>query len=68
MRTNIENLETVLEPIIDESSLEEVLQVLVNICDEKANHIRKNWQDHTTANAWDKDAWTIKQIISKIIH
>jgi hypothetical protein len=45
-----------LEDYIDRTSLSSVLNLLSAIADEKAEHIRTNWQDSITAAKWDKAA------------
>ena len=45
-----------IERMIDVSSLEAILRALVEICDEKAEHIRANWQDVETARTWERCA------------
>jgi len=42
-----------LEDMIDTYGLEAVLDALGEICDEKAEHIRSNWQDSVTARPWN---------------
>jgi hypothetical protein len=42
-----------LETIIDQNSLTEVIEALINICGEKADHLRSNWQDTTQAKEWE---------------
>lgn len=44
-----------LEAMVDASSLAEVLRALYEICGEKADHIRANWQDGKTAQTWERD-------------
>jgi hypothetical protein len=41
-----------LESLIDSTSLREVLDAIADICAEKADHIRCNWQDEATARPW----------------
>jgi hypothetical protein len=48
-----ENKDT-LESIIDGSTLADVLNAISEICYEKADHIRTNWQDANTAKVWEK--------------
>lgn len=54
-----------LEQLIDKASLSTVLFALADICDEKANHIRENWQDNGLAKLWDAGAWEAKKAASK---
>jgi hypothetical protein len=42
----------ILESIIDKTSLLHVLELISDICQEKADHIRCNWQDEKTAAPW----------------
>lgn len=43
-----------LEALIDGSSLDDVLEMLVEICHEKAEHLRCNWQEEAAAKQWDR--------------
>lgn len=42
-----------IEAIIDESSLPALMIVIEDVCHDKAEHIRSNWQDEQTASVWD---------------
>jgi hypothetical protein len=57
-----------LEQIIDSKGLPYVLDKLAEICQEKANHIRENWQDNKLGLEWDKIAWSIQQVSQKAEH
>lgn len=48
------SLDEIIESAIDKHGLAHVLTCLGNICGEKAEHIRANWQDKATARPWDK--------------
>jgi hypothetical protein len=50
-----------LEALIDAHGLTHIVTGLVLVCSEKAEHIRHNWQDRTTAKAWDADARTLEK-------
>ena len=41
-----------LEDLIDRTSLSELIDAISQICYEKAEHIRSNWQDDRTARSW----------------
>ena len=43
-----------LEAQIDSSSLEDVIDALSEICQEKAEHIRSNWGDYALALHWER--------------
>lgn len=38
--------------LIDSYDLESIVMALSEIAELKAEHIRSNWQDHSTAGAW----------------
>lgn len=42
-----------LESMIDSANLSAVLEAISDICGEKAEHIRANWQDNALAKDWD---------------
>lgn len=44
-----------LEGLIDTYGLCEILAILAEISNEKAEHIRSNWQDEEAAKSWAKD-------------
>ncbi len=54
------------ETLIDHSSLATVLEALSQVCWEKADHLRSNWQDRATAKCWDKPGHAIDRIIPKL--
>lgn len=43
----------ILEPIVDKYGLLNVMVALQCMCEEKAEHLRANWQDETLAQQWD---------------
>ena len=45
-----------LESMVDTHGLLYVVQALENMCHEKAEHVRVNWQDNATAKAWERAA------------
>lgn len=52
--TKLKDAKIALEDIIDKVQLEECLSMLEEICYEKAEHLRSNWQDWGPANEWDE--------------
>lgn len=56
---------TDLELLIDRTSATEVLIALCEICGDKAEHIRENWQDDETCKPWDKAAAVLDRTIGK---
>lgn len=57
-----EELIAKIEPILDGSTLADVLLATARICNEKAEHLRCNWQDDTAARVWDKAAKRIDEV------
>ena len=51
-----DTLKDQLEHIVDRSSVADVLTLLIRICEEKAEHIRYNWQDEPLARHWEAQA------------
>lgn len=45
-----------LESMVDTKGLQHILDTLVDICREKAEHLRSNWQDTTAADDWENAA------------
>jgi len=55
-----------LEALVDGFGLSTVLDMLRDICHEKADHIRTNWQDNELAASWDRDGRFIDRIVAKV--
>jgi hypothetical protein len=51
-----EHHKTALEGFVDAYGLCEVLSILAEISNEKAEHLRTNWQDVQGAKVWERDA------------
>jgi hypothetical protein len=43
-----------LEGMVDRHGLEAVIETLAEICYEKGDHLRTNWQDEKSAKSWDR--------------
>lgn len=52
-----------LEAMIDKSSLNDVLDMLAEICHAKADHLRSNWQDEPAAKDWDRAGNRINKLV-----
>jgi hypothetical protein len=48
--------QSTLEGMVDTYGLNLVLEMLSEICGEKGEHLRANWQDEIAARRWDKAA------------
>ena len=55
-----------LETIIDSHSLSHVVAGLILICEQKAEHLRTNWQDDSMAKTWDRDARLLDRILTRL--
>lgn len=58
---NIATLKADMEKAIDDMSVSIVLQALAEICHEKAEHVRAEWQDETTARWWERKAALVEK-------
>ena len=58
---NKEDMNT-LESLIDKYSLDDVLSAIREICLDKADHLRTNWQDEQSAKYWE----SIEKQINKV--
>ena len=54
MHTTHETLIDEIERLIDAHGLASFLETTAAVCDLKADHIRTNWQDWSTAQPWDR--------------
>ena len=54
-----------LEELVDQYSLQAILDLLESICYEKAEHLLSNWQDASSARAWEQAA---KPIGRAVVH
>ena len=48
-----------VEQLVDTLTLPVLLAMLGEVCEEKADHIRTNWQDEALAGFWDDAASAI---------
>ena len=55
-----------LESLVDRYTLTGVLDALHVLCHAKAEHLRTNWQDDTSARTWDRDARVIERAALKV--
>ena len=55
-----------LEQFVDAYGLSDVLSALSDICGDKAEHLRSNWQDRASANVWARDARSIDKVASSV--
>lgn len=55
-----------LEQLIDQVGLPAVLTAIGEICSEKADHLRTNWQDVNMAREWDRSARKINSVAAFI--
>jgi hypothetical protein len=55
-----------LEQIVDRVGLKNVIETLAIICDLKADHILSNWQDSSTASAWQRNTKVLDTAAARI--
>ena len=67
MKTSIDKtVADMIEECIDKTSLADVLTCMADICFEKSDHVKTNWQDIGLAKTWDKDGDKLLKIALKI--
>lgn len=49
----VEQLQEELEKLVDAWNLATILEALASVCADKAEHLRVNWQDPTSARQWE---------------
>ena len=52
--SNVTEMLEELESLIDKHGLAKIMTALVYITDEKAEHVKLNWEDLVLADAWRK--------------
>lgn len=57
-----QQLQDALEPLLDQSDMSSLLLALGRVCNEKAEHIRINWQDKLTSAVWDRMATKLDKL------
>ncbi len=57
----------VLESVLDQSNIKQVILMLARICNEKADHVRENWQDERMAKTWERNARKLGDLEPKLI-
>jgi hypothetical protein len=55
-----------IEQMVDKVGLSKFLFLLAEVCNDKAEHLRTNWQDRNLAKEWDADAKQIEKLAAKI--
>lgn len=56
-----------LEGLVDATSLEAVIDALIRVCNEKAEHLEADWQDGTSAMAWNKAAAKLAKVPTRTL-
>ena len=52
-----------LEGFVDANGLDQVIDMLADVCGEKADHISTNWQDEGLAKDWRKASYRVNSIL-----
>ena len=55
-----------LEELIDLFNLQDVVEGLAQVSRDKADHLRTNWNDRTTAQGWDRAANRLEKVATTI--
>ena len=52
--------------LIDHYGLAKALEMIEEICYEKSEHLRENWQDNQSADYWEDAGKLLDKVISRI--
>jgi hypothetical protein len=55
-----------VEKMIDAMGVDQLLHTIAQVCSDKADHIRDNWQDNALAHVWEKKAAQITNLANKV--
>lgn len=55
-----------LEALVDRHTAKGVLNALSQICEDKAEHVRTNWQDENLAKNWDHVGQRCYELAAKV--
>ena len=58
---------TALEGMLDKLGLPAVVSLLAEVCQEKAEHLRSNWQDEGSAREWERKSKLCDKLGFKLI-
>jgi hypothetical protein len=67
MRDLNQNERDTIETLIDRCGLSSVLMALSEICGDKAEHIRSNWQDEILARDWATTEGRLGVIVPSVV-
>lgn len=56
----------ILEALIDQLGLDEVVQCLSEVCQDKSEHIRESYNDNESAHDWLKRANLLNELVSRV--
>lgn len=62
----IQHVQDSLEELVDGLGLCDTLHLLAQVCSEKADHLRSNWQDENAAKVWDSAGATLKNVTQRL--
>ncbi len=55
-----------LETLIDNCGLDNLIEAISDICTGKAEHLRSNWQDDSTAKTWEQAARYMLKVAASV--
>jgi hypothetical protein len=53
----------IVEDLIDRLTLRGLLDLVAQVCHEKADHLRANWQDEDAGKAWMRASLRLEEVI-----
>jgi N-methylhydantoinase B/oxoprolinase/acetone carboxylase alpha subunit len=61
---SLEAARDTLEDLVDRYSLDEVIEILSEVCMDKAEHLRSNWDDPVSARWWQDNSVYLTNVSS----
>ena len=55
-----------LEQIIDKIGIPKICFLIADVCNEKADHVRSNWQDNNISKIWEHDANMFNNLANRL--
>ena len=55
-----------IEAIMDKHGVVRTLEMIAEICAEKADHLRSNWQDDVSATEWDLISSAVDSAVERV--
>jgi hypothetical protein len=55
-----------IEEIMDKTSIQELTEMITEICFEKSQHVLENWQDKNLSKIWEKNGTKFNALLCNL--